>query len=86
MFSLTLENRSKHGKKTSYYITTQNLFSDSLDLVDKITLTFPLLSLFKPQCNTFGNDMATVIIAIEGMHSYHILIKFFGENYEQNEN
>lgn len=48
-------------------------------------LTFPCHNLFTPQQNTFGNDIATVMMAIEGMHSYHILIEnFLSENDEPN--
>lgn len=40
-------------------------------------LTFPCASLFTPQATTFPMDRHTVMMAIDGIHSYHILPKKF---------
>lgn len=40
-------------------------------------LTLSLVNLFNPYKRTFGIDIAMVIIAYAGIHSYHILIDFF---------
>lgn len=43
-------------------------------IVDR--LTFPCTNLWTPHANTFGSDIHTVMIAIEGIHSYHIFWNF----------
>lgn len=62
-----------YGSKTSHYITILRIIS--VLSLKKVKLTFPCHTLLRPHWTTFGNDIATLMITIDGRHSYHILIE-----------